>query len=163
MSIGFCFAQKSKDSILIRKSRVNLTKELENVSLDDLNALIRQKPNARFLGVPFRLIAYRMIDAEKVKAKRDRIDSINLEKNNDIKAKVNRINDKRINRAIKRGDSTYRKKNADLYDPDNSRKFFREWLKYTYGEAPVYYRSELSDRNQAQFSILLKKKGFQNI
>lgn len=141
---------------------MNLTKELENVSLDDLNALIRQKPNARFLGVPFRLIAYRMIDAEKVRAKRDRIDSINLEKNNDIKAKVNRINDKRINRAIKRGDSTYRKKNADLYDPDNSRKFFREWLKYTYGEAPVYYRSELSDRNQAQFSILLKKKGYQN-
>ena len=156
------FAQKSKDSVLIKKSRVNLTKELENVSVDDLNALIRQKPNARFLGIPFRLIAYRMVDVDKVKAKRQRLDSLNLAQNKEIIARVERINARRISRAIKKNDSTYRKKYPDLYDPDNARKFFREWLKYSYGEAPVYYRPELSDKNKMQFSILLKKKGYQN-
>ena len=73
ITASLSFAQKSKDSVLIKKSRVNLTKELENVSVDDLNALIRQKPNARFLGIPFRLIAYRMVDADKVNAKRKRL------------------------------------------------------------------------------------------
>jgi outer membrane protein insertion porin family len=42
----------------------------------------------------------------------------------------------------------------------NPRLFFREWLKYKYGEPPVIFDSSYFDRSVEQLNKFLKRKGY---
>ena len=71
-----------------------------------------------------------------------------------------RINLRRIDKAKKKGNNLYTQKFIPLKDTVNPKMFFREWIKYKIGEAPVIFDSLPHNKTIEQYAIYLKKKGF---
>jgi outer membrane protein insertion porin family len=143
---------------LLKKNKIELSGE--GLDEDDINDIIKQQPNYRSVGLRLKLRAYNAVDSSNVAKKRirknDRIDKINLKK----KAKEKRINQRRIVRARKNNQDYYTNKKIELKDTLNPRLFFREWLKYKYGEPPVIFDSSYFDRSVEQLNKFLKRKGY---
>ena len=74
--------------------------------------------------------------------------------------KQDQINSKRIEKAKRKGQNLYTQKFIPLKDTVNPKMFFREWIKYKIGEAPVIFDSLPYNKTIEQYAIYLRKKGF---
>lgn len=143
---------------LLKKNTVTLNKS--ELSSDDIEDIIRQKPNYSFLGMKLRLAAYNMVDSAKVADKRI-VKSEKLHQKNDRRrAREKRINERRIAKANAKGREWYTRKVIPLKDTVNPNSFFREWLKYKFGEEPVIFDSSYYSKTIEQVDIFLRKKGY---
>lgn len=152
--------------LLLKKNKLEINRSAKNTTTEGLEASLRQQPNRRFAGIPFRLIAnqsnFWFLDSTHVAQKRKEKNVQLRNKNNERLAKQKRINDKRIQKAIQRGDATYREKIITLKDTLNPKRFFGEWLKYKYGEAPVFVDTSNYRRSTDQLEIYMRKRGYFN-
>lgn len=143
---------------LVKKNKVKISGD--KISEDEVLEIIRQPENFKTLGMKLKLRAYNMIDsaavAEKRIEKNEKIDRKNAKK----RAREKRVNQRRIDRAERKGDSLYTHKNIPLKDTLTPKRFFREWLKYKYGEPPMLFDSTLYLKTIEQHANFLKKKGY---
>ena len=143
---------------LLKKNNVTVTGG--KVSIDEVNEIIRQKPNFKILGFKSKLIVYNLFDSTSIAEKRGRKNEKLRIKNRKKKVKEERINDKRIAKAKQKNRNYYTKKIIPLKDSINPKLFAREWLKYKYGETPVVFDSIPYEKSLEQLSLFLKKKGY---
>jgi outer membrane protein insertion porin family len=143
---------------LLRKNNIEINGE--KLNKDDINSVIRQQPNRKTLGIKLNLMAYNLIDSTKVAKKRHQVNIKIRKKNKSKKEKENRINQKRIDKAIRKNQEFYTEKIIPLKDTLEPKLFFKEWLKYKVGEGPVVFDTILFQRTIDQMGILMRKKGF---
>ncbi len=158
--VGACKLTKNvpDGQYLVKKNEIEV--EGDKLSKSELYAIVRQPENRRTLGMKLRLVAYNAIDSAKVAQKRERKNEKLREKNARKKARQKRINERRIEKARERGDSTYVRKTIPLKDTADPKMFFREWLKYKVGEPPVILDTSLYNRTIKQMSNYLRQKGY---
>lgn len=144
----------------------HLLKKNEVVQLDeklpkeDLFYVIRQQPNYRTLGVPWKLYAFNAVDSAKVADKRIRKNEELRVKNRERLAKEDRINAKRIEKAQRKGRSYYTHKTIPLKDTIEPRMFLKEWYKYKIGRPPVVFDSIPFNKSLEQFRNYYKSRGY---
>jgi outer membrane protein assembly factor BamA len=127
---------------------------------DEVNSIIRQQPNTKSLGLKLKLWVFNNIDSAKVAEKR-KTENLKISRlNSKRKARENRINQKRISKAIKKGSNLYVKKDISLKDSIEPRLFLREWAKYKIGEVPVVFDSIVYNKSLEQLNSYVKNKGF---
>ncbi|MDC3252702.1 outer membrane protein assembly factor [Crocinitomicaceae bacterium] len=143
--------------LLVGNEFVRAGDKLDN---DDLDAIVRQHPNYKRLGVKWKLMAYNTVDSTKVALKRQIKNKELREINQKRRTKQSRINEKRIARARARGADFYNHKIISLKDTVVPRKFLREWYKYKIGEAPVIFDSLMFDKSIDQLNAYLISKGY---
>ena len=141
---------------LLKSNEITLNKN--TISKDELLTIVRQKPNQKTFGLPIKLYIFNSIDSVRLFEKR-----VKKKKSFDIKIdkkrqKVLRINEKRIRKAIKRGDTEYDEK--VLSDTVFTKVLFREKLKYKFGQKPIVFDSILYEKSIDQIGLYLKKKGY---
>lgn len=146
-------------SYLLKKNTIILPKNSDLVE-DDVSEIIRQQPNFKTIGVKLKLAAFNAIDSAKVSNKRIIKNQELIEKNAKLLVKQHRINEKRIKRAERKDREWYTKKVIPLKDTIEPKRFFREWLKYKFGEAPVIFNSVKYAGSIEQLEAFLKKKGY---
>lgn len=146
---------------LLNANDIILEKDIP-VDEEDIKDVIKQRKNRRTLGFRLRLRAFNTIDSTKTaKDKRERYQKYR-KKNKRKLARQERINERRIERSLKKGDSTYRPKNIKLKDTIDPKPTLRERIKYEYGEAPVIYDSVSMINSANQIQLLLQKSGYFN-
>jgi hypothetical protein len=134
----------------------------DNINESEVKEVIKQQPNMKFLGVRWRLAFYKMIRAEK--AEKSRLRKLNRIKRKNIRKqqKEYRINMKRREKAIEKGDSTYIYKRMKLKDTLDPNLTFRQLIKYKLGEAPVLADTFLLNRSVDQVTAYMHSKGYFN-
>lgn len=141
-----------------------LKKNKINIEGDDLGAttatVIKQEPNHKTLGFKTKLWFYNHIDSTKVAEKRAKKNLKIVKKNKKRRARERKINQRRIERSIANGNDYYKEKDIELKDTLDPKLFFREWLKYEIGEAPVILDTNKTRRSVEQLNIYLNKKGY---
>lgn len=143
---------------LVKKNTVEINGD--DLDKDDVEEIIRQQANYKTLGFKLKLQAYNAVDSSRVADKRIRRNA-KIDRSNDKKrAKQQRVNERRIERARKKNSEFYTKKTIPLKDTLNPRLFIREWLKYKYGEPPVIFDSTAFVKTLEQHANYLKKKGY---
>ena len=120
--------------LLVKK---HILTDNNKVDKEDLNSIIKQKPNRKILGfLRFHLTVYNLVDPEKVAQK----------KQNKLE-KITRKNEKRT------------KERKSLISTNFST--FGEWL-LNIGEEPVMVDSMLTKKSSKQLALYLFKKGYFN-
>ncbi len=127
---------------------------------DDLTSIIRQQPNYKSVGIKWKLMAFNLVDSTKVADKRFRKNQELLVKNRKRLSRQDKINSKRMDKAIEKGRTHYTEKIIPLKDTIEPRRFFREWYKYKIGHAPVVFDSIPYNKSIEQFNAYLKSKGY---
>ncbi len=148
----------SKNEFLLTKSTIQIdgNQEFKN----DFNEIIRQKPNHKLIGIPIYLWVYNKVDSSSIVLKKQEyITKLSLKNKKNLE-KQNRINDKRINKAIKRNKKDYKYKQIELKDTLNVKMSIKEWMKYRFGEAPVVFDSLYFNKSLEQLNVFLRKKGY---
>lgn len=130
------------------------------ISEGDIEGIIRQQANYKRFFIKWKLMAYNLIDSSKVADKRVRKNLELREENRERVAKQNRINLKRIDRAVRNGDSLYTAKIIPLKDTVTPKKFLREWYKYKIGEPPVIFDSLPYNKTLQQISSYARSRGY---
>ncbi len=159
----FLFGCKStkfvpKDRYLLKKNTIDIVGS--NIEEEEIIPIIRQQPNRKLLGLKWDLFLYNRLDSVKIADKRNRKNIENHFENQRRKSKQDKINLKRIQKAQKRGETNYEEKIIPLIDTLEQSLFFKEWLKYKVGEAPVIFDSLQYEKSIEQLSAYLKKKGY---
>ncbi len=126
----------------------------------ELQDIIRQQPNYRSFGVKWKLMAYNLIDSAAVADKRIRKNEKIREINRERLAKQDRINSRRMDKAIKKGQEYYTQKIISLKDTIEPSMFFREWYKYKIGRPPVIFDSLPFNKTIEQLGAYLRSKGY---
>lgn len=144
---------------LLKKNNITIDRKSE-LSSDDVITVIRQQPNFKTLGMKIKLSAFNTIDSVKVSDKRFKKNQKLRSKNAKLIAKEKEINDKRIAKAKRKNREWYTQKFIPLKDTITPKKFFREWLKYKYGERPIVLDTALYHKSIEQLNLLLKNRGF---
>jgi outer membrane protein insertion porin family len=143
---------------LLKKNVIEASKS--ELSEDDMADVVRQQPNFKNFGLKIKLAAYNSVDSAKVADKRIvKNEKIRL-KNQKLRTKEKTINEQRIEKARKKGREWYTKKVIPLKDSADPRMFFREWVKYKFGEPPVIFDSMYYEKSIEQLNVFLKKKGY---
>ncbi|HLW29669.1 MAG TPA: BamA/TamA family outer membrane protein [Brumimicrobium sp.] len=146
---------------LLVDNTVDMPKEAR-VSKSEVENVIRQRPNHRTLGFRLKLRMFNAIDSAKT-ADDQRSRYLNYRKKNKRRLeREERINERRIHRALKKGKSEYKPKNIELKDTLEPRQTIRERLKYGYGESPVIYDSTLMETSKKQIKLFMQRKGYFN-
>ena len=160
--LGACHVTKNVPGgyFLLKKNKVVINGTLSSEINSEINSIIRQQPNQRILGIPFKLMLFNSIDSSKVAEKRMRLNIKLTEKNEKIILKTTRINEARIEKARSKGKKLYTEKIIPLIDIESSRLFFRQWLKYKIAEKPVVYDTILYNKSIDQIRLFLKRKGY---
>lgn len=127
---------------------------------EDVAEIIRQQPNFKTLGFKLKLMAFNAVDSAKVAEKRIRKNEKLHAKNDGLKAKQERINKRRIEKAREKNRDWYTQKIIPLKDTLEPRMFFREWLKYRIGKPPVIFDSTQFNKSIEQLAVYIQKKGF---
>ena len=145
-----------KGMYLLKSNEIVMNKN--SMSKDEILAIVRQKPNQKTFGIPIKLFIFNAIDSTKIANKR-----IKKKQSFDLKIerrqkKVQRINEKRLHKAISRNEAEYEKK--VLIDTIFSKTLILEKLKYKFGQKPIVFDSVLYNKSIEQISIFLKKKGY---
>ncbi|MFN5505572.1 MAG: BamA/TamA family outer membrane protein [Flavobacteriia bacterium] len=144
---------------LLRSTTIALDNPL-TTKLDryELTQVLRQQPNARFFGAPWKLWLYNAIDSSAVAQKKTQRLAHFDAKLQRKRAKVNAINAKRNAKAIQRNKPDFRYK----AQPDSTFKqaIWAEKLKYKYGQKPVVFDTVLHHKNEDQLRRYLVKKGY---
>ncbi|MFM7758869.1 MAG: hypothetical protein ACKO6J_08040, partial [Crocinitomicaceae bacterium] len=141
---------------LLEKNKI----ELDNhpILLEDIEYVLRQRPNPRFIGIPLKLYLFNSFDSTKLADKRKlRIEAFTVKIENK-KLRYKQINEKRRNRAIAKNKTTYKPK--VLKDTLFTRISIGERIKYKYGQPPVIMDTVLVRKTQEQMRLFLRKKGF---
>lgn len=142
----------------LKKNKVEVVGD--GLGEEDLEEIIKQKANYKSIGIRWKLRAYNLVRAEKVKKiriqKNEKLDKINQRR----KKREKRINQRRIERARENGDTYYKRKEIPLKDTLNPKLFFREWLKYKFGEEPVVFDSSYFYKSIEQMEKFLVRKGY---
>jgi hypothetical protein len=149
-----------KGFVLLQENEVKLQKRGGTLTSSELETVIRQQPNQKLIGMPFRLAVFNAVDSAKVAEKRHRKNDKLLSENANNIAKMNRVNAHRIAKAREKGKDYYTEKIIPLKDVEHPRKFLREWMKFKYGEKPVVFDTNLYVKSIDQLGILLRKKGY---
>jgi outer membrane protein assembly factor BamA len=144
---------------LLRSTTIALDNPL-TTKLDryELAQVLRQQPNARFFGAPWKLWLYNAIDSSAVADKKAKKFTRFQLKLTQKQTKVERINTRRNARALRNKKPDYRYKPQ----PDSTFKqaIWAEKLKYKYGQKPVVFDTLLHRKNEDQLSRYLVKKGY---
>lgn len=129
-------------------------------SEDDVQDVIKQRPNHRTLGMRIKLRVFNTIDSTKTaRDKRERY--LKYRKINKRKLKrQRRVNERRIQRSLKRGEKSYKPRRVKLKDTMNPKPTFREKLKYEFGEPPKIFDSSAMESSREQLELFLQKKGY---
>ncbi len=141
---------------LLKSNEIVMNKN--TISKEEVLAIVRQKPNQKTFGLPIKLFIFNSIDSVKIvdkRLKKKKAFDFKLKKK---RQKVNKINQKRIRKAIKRGEMEYEEK--VLTDTVFSKVLFLEKLKYKFGQKPIVFDSILFDKSITQIGLFLKKKGY---
>jgi hypothetical protein len=141
---------------LLKSNEIFINKN--TIPKEDIALIVRQKPNQRTFGLPFKLYIFNLFDSTAIAHKRlKKMDSFErrvLKKQHKAEIK----NQKRIKRAIKKGEGEYVKKVVS--DTVFSKILFREKMKYKFGQKPIVFDSLLYKKSLDQIGIYLKKKGY---
>lgn len=132
----------------------------DKVDKDELNSIIRQQANYKSFGIKWKLTAFNLIDSTKVANKRARKNIELRAKNRKKIARQDRINSKRMEKALRKGNAYYTEKIIPLKDTITPSKFLREWYKYEIGRPPVIFDSILYNKSLVQLAAYLKRKGY---
>ena len=131
----------------------------EKVSFkDDLNEILKLRPNQKILGIRLKLMAYNLVDSTKLAEKRIKVNEKFQVKLKKKREKYARINQKRIDRAKRKGKLFYTEK--IIKDTINENILFREKLKYKFGEEPLVFDSIAFKKTEKQIYNYLRKKGY---
>lgn len=144
---------------LLRSTTLTLDNPL-TTKLDryELSQVLRQQPNARFFGAPWKLMLYNAIDSASVANKKaDKLQHFQ-QKTLRKQRRVQQINQKRNDRAIAKNKPDYRFKS--LPDSTFKQAIWAEKLKYKYGQKPVVFDTLLHLKNEDQLARYLIKKGY---
>ena len=143
---------------LLKKNKLHVTGE--DVDESSMAKVIRQQPNLSTLGIKFRLIVFNSIDSTKVEEKR--VTKMNKLRRKNIKRKVreDRINERRRDRAIRKGRDDYYFRTIELKDTLNPKLSILERMKYKFGEPPVIVDSFLFEKSKEQLSTYMHKRGY---
>ncbi len=143
---------------LLKKNKVRV--EGDKISTSEVEDVLKQKPNLRVFGVPFRLKLYNSIDSAKTEhgriRKLGRLNSKNIKK---TKREI-RINERRRQRAIRRGDPDYIYRKIKLRDTLDPNLTLRQLIKYKFGEAPVIADTGAMSRSRTQVQAYMHSKGY---
>ncbi len=144
---------------LLRSTTIALDNPL-TTKLDryELAQVLRQQPNARFFGAPWKLWLYNAIDSAHVANKKAQKYVRFEEKLSRKRAKVLTVNARRNKRAIQKKKPDYRFKS--LPDSTFKQAIWAEKLKYKYGQKPVVFDTLLHRKNEDQLARYLVKKGY---
>lgn len=132
---------------LLTQQRVSVEAEKgANVELDedDLQAVLRQRPNRRVLLLRFHLSVFNSVNPER-----------QLKAHQRNKVKVER----KIKRKLKRGKELT---SRDLREMRADTLGWRDWLTNTVGEAPVVFDSTQAEKSVLQLQTVLAKNGYFN-
>ena len=150
----------SKNEFLLTKNDVII--EGEGIKKEEIKHIIKQKPNSRILGIKFSLLVFNQIDSSKIFCKaQDHLNKLHKINHEKI-AKQQRINNKRIQKALRKGKTEYKERIVDLRDTINPRKTLKEWLKFKIGEPPSILDSLYFNKSIEQITLYLRKKGYYN-
>lgn len=144
---------------LLRSTTIALDNPL-TTKLDryELAQVLRQQPNARFFGAPWKLWLYNAIDSSAVADKKAKKYLHFEQKLSHKRAKVRMVNARRNQRAIHKNKPDYRFKS--LPDSTFKQAIWAEKLKYKYGQKPVVFDTLLHRKNEDQLARYLVKKGY---
>ena len=143
---------------LLKKNEIILSGD--NLDKYDLEDIIRQQPNYRRFGVKWKLMAFNMVDSAKVADKRIKKNLELRETNQERLAQQDKINSRRMDKAVKKGKEYYTEKKVNLKDTLDPRMFFREWYKYKIGRPPVIFDSLPYNKSLEQLAAYLQSKGY---
>ena len=150
----------SKNEFLLTKNEVVI--QGEGVKKEEVDHIIKQKPNTKIIGIPLSLMLFNQIDSAKILCQaQEHLNKLHIINHEKI-AKQQRINNKRIQKAIKKGQSDYKERIVDLRDTINPRKTLKEWLKFKLGESPSILDSLYFNKSIEQTTLYLRKKGYYN-
>lgn len=127
---------------------------------DDVAEIIRQKANYKTFRLKLKLAAFNMVDSTGVAEKRFHKNEKLRAKNQKRLDRQDKINQRRIERAKKKGSALYTQKIVNLKDTVDPKLFFREWFKYKLGEKPVIFDSVPFNKSIEQLSIYLENRGY---
>ena len=143
---------------LLKKNKFKI--EGDKISTSEVEDVLKQKPNLRVIGIPFRLKLYNSIDSSKTERGRlrklDRLNRKNVKKTN----REIRINERRRQRAIRKGDPDYIYKTIKLKDTLDPNLTLRQLIKYKFGEAPVIADTGAMSRSLVQVQAYMHSKGY---
>ena len=141
---------------LLKKNKI---KYVEKVDFEyDLDAILKQRPNQKTLGILLKLRVYNLIDSAKIVVKKNERFA-GFQKGLKKKQKrYDKINLKRIDRAQRKGQKEYRKK--VLSDTIYNHLLLRERLKYKFGEEPIVFDSIAYRKTNQQIINFLRRKGY---
>ncbi len=146
---------------LLKDNRVTI--KGESLDESEVKRVIRQQPNLKaikFLNLKLRLVAFNSIRPEK--AEKSRLKRLAKFRNKNTKRllKQDRINERKMQKAKKKGKTTYFERTLQLKDTITPRLTIRERIKYKFGEAPVIADSFLFEKSKEQLQVYLHQKGY---
>ena len=145
---------------LLKENEVEFVDDSDDLDVSEVESVIRQQPNFKTLGIKLKLRAFNLVNPDRVAKKRKKKNAKLRKKNEKKLEREERINERRINRALDNEETGYVQKRVKLKDTINPRRFFREWLKYTVGEPPKLYDTVSLNVSVDQLTLFLNRKGF---
>lgn len=143
---------------LLKKNKFKV--EGDKINTSEVEDVLKQKPNLRVLGVPVRLKLYNSIDSTKTEHGRVRkLNRLNRKNVKKTKREI-RINERRRQRAIRRGDPDYIYKKIKLKDTLDPNLTLRQLIKYKFGQAPVIADTGAMSRSLKQVKAYMHQKGY---
>ncbi len=145
-----------KNYFLFKSNEISI--DNKSISKDEVLSVLKQIPNEKSLGIPFKLIVYNSIDSSRIASKREKAFNKFSDKLERKKSRVTRINERRIEKARKNKEEYYTEKM--LKDTIFSKTLLLERIKYKSGQKPILFDSLLFQKSQDQIILHLRKKGF---
>lgn len=145
---------------LLKENEVEFVDDSDDLDEDEVASVIRQQPNFKTLGIKLKLSAFNRINPERVAKKRRKKNESLRDRNERKLIREERINNRRIEKALENGETGYIQKRVKLKDTLNPRRFFREWLKYSVGEPPKLFDTVSLNVSVDQLTLYLNRKGY---
>lgn len=145
---------------LLKQNEVEFVDDSDDLDEDEVASVIRQQPNFKTLGMKLKLRSFNRINPERVAKKRRKKNESLRDRNERKLVREERINDRRIEKALENGETGYIQKRVKLMDTLNPRRFFREWLKYSVGEPPKLFDTVSLNVSVDQLTLYLNRKGY---
>lgn len=145
---------------LLRENELIYVGDVGDLDEDEVASVIRQQPNFKTLGMKLKLRAFNLVNPDRVAKKRRKKNTKIRKRNNRRLEREERMNERRIEKALNHGERGFVQKRVKLKDTLNPRRFFREWLKYTVGEPPKLFDSVSLNVSVDQLKLFLNRKGY---
>lgn len=113
-----------------------------SVDADQLQPLLRQRPNRKVLFTRFHLGVYNLVNPERMR-------TVQMREKGRIEKRIERKRDK---------GKTFTESELKQMRADTTG--WRWWLRNTVGEAPVVFDSSKAEKSTEQLSVLLQKEGY---